>query len=211
MTCTGNRKKVGILGGTFDPIHIGHLMLAENARQICGLDKVLIMPSGCSYFKDPAKVTDTKHRVAMTELAIRSNDKFELSTIESDRSGNSYTYETLEELCKLNPDTRYYYIIGADTLFSIETWRKPEEIFNKCTIVCACRDSHTPDELKSKADDLKRRYDADITITDVPEVPVSSTMVRQLLSKGLNCRYYLDDKVIEYIKSNGLYGCSETK
>ena len=205
MNSTGKGQKIGILGGTFNPIHIGHLMLAENARQICGLDKVLIMPSGCSYFKDPDKVADTKHRVRMTELAIMENDKFELSTIESDRSGNSYTYETLEELCKLNPGTHYYYIIGADTLFSIETWKKPENIFDKCTIVCAGRYAYSEEELRQKSLDLKDRFNADVMIMDVPEVPVSSTMIRELMTKGLNCRYYLNDKVIEYIKENGLY------
>ncbi|MCR5673264.1 MAG: nicotinate-nucleotide adenylyltransferase [Lachnospiraceae bacterium] len=199
-------KKTGILGGTFNPIHTGHLMLAENAMEYCGLDEVLIMPSGCSYFKDQNVIASKEMRIKMTELAIEDNEKFKLSTIETDREGNSYTYETMEMLCRNNPDVHYYYIIGADTLFSIETWRKPEEIFKRCTIVCAKRCENEDDSMKRKAEELTARYDADIILMDIPAVPISSTMIRTLMSKGMSCRYYLDDKVIRYIKENGLYG-----
>ncbi len=205
MIKNSDPQKVGILGGTFNPIHTGHLMLAQNALEYCRLDKVLIMPSGCSYFKDPDTVVSAEHRVKMTQLAIEDNDSFELSTIEADRSGNSYTYETLEMLCELSPDTQYFYIIGADTLFSMETWKRPEDIFSRCTVVCARRDSVPDEDLKKKAEDLKARFDADVILMDIPEVPISSTMIRDLMKKGMSLKYYLDDKVIEYIKQNGLY------
>ena len=201
-------KKTGILGGTFNPIHIGHLMLAENAMEYCGLDEVLIMPSGCSYFKDQNEVASKEHRINMTELAIRGNDRFTLSTIETEREGNSYTYETLEQLCAENPDVHYHYIIGADTLFSMETWRKPEVIFARCTVICARREDGEDDDIRKKAEDLKNRFGADIILMDIPAVPVSSTMIRELMAKGMSCRYYLDDKVIRYIKENGLYSLS---
>ncbi len=205
MRKNSDPQKIGILGGTFNPIHTGHLMLAQNALEYCRLDKVLIMPSGCSYFKDPDTVVSAEHRVKMTQLAIEDNDSFELSSIEADRSGNSYTYETLEILCELSPDTQYFYIIGADTLFSMETWKRPEDIFSRCTIVCARRDSVPDEDLKKKAKDLKIRFDADVILMDIPEVPISSTMIRDLMKKGMSLKYYLDDKVIEYIKQNGLY------
>ena len=198
-------KKTGILGGTFNPIHIGHLMLAQNALEYCHLDKVLIMPSGCSYFKDPDQVASTAHRVKMTGLAICGNEGFELSTIESDRSGNSYTYETLEILCELEPDTEFYYIIGADTLFSMETWKRPADIFRRCTVICAKRDGMDESELILKAEELKDRFGARVILMDLPEIPVSSTQIRDLLAKGMSMKYYLDDKVIEYIDKNGLY------
>ena len=200
------QKKTGILGGTFNPIHTGHLMLAQNALEYCGLDEVLIMPSGDSYFKDPKTVASAKDRLNMARLAIEGNEKLVLSTIETDREGNSYTYETLEILCSQDPSCRYYYIIGADTLYSMETWKRPEDIFDKCTIVCAKRDKYTDDELAVQADHLKSTYGADIILMDIPEVPVSSTMIRQLMGKGLSCRYYIPDSVIGYIKDNGLYG-----
>ena len=205
MNKSSKTKKVGILGGTFNPIHTGHLMLAQNALEYCKLDKVLIMPSGCSYFKDPDTVVSTMHRVKMTQLAIEDNDSFELSTIESERSGNSYTYETLEILCEKSSDTHYFYIIGADTLFSMETWKRPKDIFSRCTIVCAKRDAISDEELKKKAEDLKIRFDADVILMDILEIPISSTMIRDLMKKGMSLKYYLDDKVIEYIKENGLY------
>ncbi|MBQ6128798.1 MAG: nicotinate (nicotinamide) nucleotide adenylyltransferase, partial [Lachnospiraceae bacterium] len=126
-----NKKKVGVFGGTFDPIHMGHLILAQNALEILGLDKVLIMPSGCSYLKDTEKVSKKEHRIEMTRLAIEDNDGFELSVMEAEREGNSYTYETFEILCSQNPDIDYYYIIGADVFMSMRTWQKPEEIFKR--------------------------------------------------------------------------------
>ena len=106
-------KKVGILGGTFNPIHIGHLILAEQAYDEYKLDEILFIPTGISHFKDPNVVLDKKKRISMTGGAIDDNPHFALSTIETDRPGNSYTYETLEELKRVNPDTEYYLIVGA--------------------------------------------------------------------------------------------------
>ena len=205
MNNGGYPKKIGILGGTFNPIHVGHLLLAQNALEYCGLDKVLVMPSGCSYYKNPREVAPADDRVSMTALAIEDNDRFELSRIEADREGNSYTFETLDILCRQNPDTRYYYIIGADTLFSMETWKQPDDIFNKCTVVCAKRGNLSDDELENKACYLREHFEADVILMDIDEVPISSTFIRHQLSQGKSCRYYLDDKVIKYIKDHELY------
>ena len=108
------KKKVGIMGGTFNPIHLGHLIIAEEAFEAYDLDEVLFVPSGISYMKDPSEVLDAKKRVHMTGLAIEDNPHFALSTIEIDRDGNSYSYETLETLRKQNPNTEYYFLVGAD-------------------------------------------------------------------------------------------------
>ncbi len=205
MNNASYQKKIGILGGTFNPIHVGHLLLAQNALEYCGLDKVLIMPSGCSYFKNPTEVASTADRVNMTALAIEDNDRFELSRIEADREGNSYTFETLDILCEQNPDTRYYYIIGADTLFSMETWKKPDAIFNKCTVVCARRNNLSENELEDKVKYLREHFKADVILMDIDEIPISSTFIRKQISQGKSCRYYLDDKVIKYIKEHELY------
>lgn len=205
MKKTSPHKKIGILGGTFNPIHTGHLILAQNALEHCGLDKVLIMPSGCSYLKDPESIAKTEHRVEMTRLAIQGNDRFELSLIEAERKGNSYTADTLEILCADNPDVDYHYIIGEDTLFGMENWKDPGKIFSSCTIVCAQREGQSDDILWDKVDELKKRFGADIMVMDVPEVAVSSSMIRKLLAEGKSCRYYLDDAVIEYIRKKRLY------
>ena len=116
-----NVKKVGIMGGTFNPIHNGHLTLAQCAQKQIGLDKVLFMPSGISYMKK--NVLDPQKRADMVHLAIKDNPDFELSLIEVQKSGNTYTCETLEILTSNNPDTQYYFIMGADSLFQIEQWR----------------------------------------------------------------------------------------
>ena len=206
MDNTDRPRKIGILGGTFNPIHIGHLLLAQNAMEYCDLDEVLIMPSGVSYLKDPDEIAATRHRVNMVKHAIEGNDGFVLSTIESERKGNSYTYETLGELVKEHPDVSYHYIIGADTLFSIENWKNPDRIFDKCTIVCARRDGHSDRSLNEQRAYLEEKFNAHIIIMDVPETEISSSFIRNMLAMNKSCRYYLDDKVREYIKVNGLYG-----
>ena len=110
--------KTGIMGGTFDPIHNGHILIARSAYEKVGLDKVLFMPSGNSYMKK--NVLDVSKRVEMVRLAIADFPYFELSSIEAQRQGNTYTYDTLEQLTKQNPKDEYYFIMGADSLFSIE-------------------------------------------------------------------------------------------
>ena len=122
-------KKVGIMGGTFDPIHNGHLVIAQAALDTMNLDEVLFIPSGTPYLKDLTTVLSKKERVSMTGLAIEDNPGFALSTIEIDREGNSYSYETLEELKKQNPDVEYYFILGADSLLYLEKWKLANFIY----------------------------------------------------------------------------------
>ena len=209
MTLMNNKsylKKIGILGGTFNPVHNGHLTLAENAKRYCGLDKVLFIPSGVSYLKDASLIADKQHRLKMCELAIRGHKDFELSTVETDRSGDSHTYKTLDILCKKDPDAHFYLITGADTFLFMGNWVKPEEIFSGCTVVCAMRDAHSAAELEAAAKCYEEQYGADIVITDSKEVDISSSAIREMLAAGMDCSDYLDKDVIEYIKENGLYG-----
>lgn len=142
----GNR--VGIMGGTFNPIHYGHLRLALTAQEQILLDKVLFMPSGTSYMK--SNVLETQKRVDMVALAIEEYPQFELSLIEAQKTGNTYTFETLQDLKKSDPDTQYFFIIGADSLFQLEQWRCPELIFDLTTLVCAVRDDYTIDSIRQK-------------------------------------------------------------
>ena len=144
-----NGKQVGIMGGTFDPIHNGHLTLAQKAYEQFSLDKILFMPSGNSYMKK--NVLDAQRRAHMVEIAIKDNPAFELSLIEVQRSGNTYTSDTLEILKTNNPDTHYFFIIGADSLFQIESWKYPKRIFDLATLICAVRDDYNMDAIKEKA------------------------------------------------------------
>ena len=151
-------KKVGIIGGTFNPIHLGHMILAESARTEFNLDEILFIPTGISYFKDPSTVLDKKTRLTLVGEAIGDNPYFAMSTIETDRPGNSYTYVTLEELKQENPETEYYLIIGADSLFQIEEWQHPEIIMKDAVILAAKRKGHPTEDLLNKIEAIKEKY-----------------------------------------------------
>lgn len=198
-------KKVGILGGTFNPIHTGHLILAEHAYSEFDLDEILFIPTGVSYFKDPKIVADKKVRLDMTSEAIRTNPHFAMSTIETDRPGNSYTYETLEILKKENPSVTYFLIAGADTLFQIEQWKKPDSIMRNAGILVSVREGQSLEELKEQAEMLIKKYDADIRILECPYIDISSTAIRKRISEGKSVKYMVTDSTLEYIEKNGLY------
>ena len=140
------KKRIGIMGGTFDPIHIGHLILGETAYHQFHLDRILFMPAGNPPHKKVRenRATD-RQRVDMVRLAIASNPHFSLSLEEMHREGYTYTYRTLERLKDQNPDTEYYFILGADSLYTFDEWREPERILRACTILVGTR-NHTSDE-----------------------------------------------------------------
>lgn len=198
-------KKVGIMGGTFNPIHIGHLILAETARYQYGLDEILFIPSGKSYMKQDIKVLDGKCRADMTLLAIEDNPHFLLSTIEIDREGNTYTYETLELLRKQNPFTEYYFILGEDSLLAIEKWQLPQKIFELCTILAAVRNGSNKDVIEAEAKRLSEKYNGKVLLLDCGNMDISSTGVRDNIRNGQSVRYIVPDKVIHYIEEKGLY------
>lgn len=193
------------MGGTFNPIHNGHLILAEQAREYCDLDEVLFMPSGNSYLKERDQIPDGKIRLSMTALAIEDNPYFSLSDMEVCREGPTYTCETLKELKKQHPEVTYYFIVGADNLFSIETWWKPEEIFAACTLIAAARGDKEESSLLKKAEELRENYNAGILLLPERKFDVSSTEIREKVKRGESVRYLLPDKVISYIETNRLY------
>lgn len=195
-------RKIGIMGGTFNPIHIGHLTLAQCAQEQMGLSKVLFMPSGNSYMKK--NVLDAKKRVDMVKLAIQGNPNFELSLIEVQKSGNTYTCETLETLTSINPDNHYYFIIGADSLFQIEKWRYPERIFELATLACAVRDDYDFDAIKEKGNSLAKSG-ADIIYLNMPKLEISSSDIRKKVRDNEPISEYVPSKVADYIKEERLY------
>lgn len=200
--------KTGIMGGTFDPPHFGHLLIAEAARDAFGLDNVILMPSGRSYFKDhqTRKVSDKYDRLEMTRIAAATNPAFTVSDMEVLREGRTYTAETLGILTRDHPETDYFFIVGADTVVSMRTWYHPEEIFSRCTILAAVReDSVKPEALTKEIDALERDFGAGIRLLDVPNVGFSSTDIKNRLEEGRSVRYMLPEEVVEYIRSKGLY------
>ena len=136
-------KKIGIMGGTFNPVHYGHLLLAESAREVFELDKVLFMPSGDSYMKDASSILHGETRMQMLKLAIDGNPYFEISRIELDRTGPTYTCDTLAQLQQQNSEDTYYFIMGADSLLMLESWKDPEYVLRNCTIAAAVRGTGT--------------------------------------------------------------------
>lgn len=195
-------KKTGIMGGTFNPIHNGHLFLASKSFEMLELDKVLFIPSGNSYMK--TNVLTAQKRVDMVRLAIEPYQQFELSLIEVEREGNSYTCDTLEYLTIENPDTCYYLIMGADSLFQIERWRHPEKIFSFSKIVCTVRDSYDIDKIMQKGKQLNI-LGADIIYLNIPKIDISSTDIRAKVKKQLSIKEYVPGSVADYIQQEHLY------
>lgn len=201
-----HHKRIGIMGGTFDPIHVGHLILGEKAYEQLNLDKVWFMPSGNPPHKKnrTGRATD-EQRIAMVQKAISGNPHFELSLIEMHEEGYSYTYRTLEALKKENPDVEYYFIIGADSLYNFSLWKEPGRICQACTLVVATRNHTSIQELNQEMTDLSRQYGGHFLRLDTMNIDVSSQLLRQWLQEGKSLRYYVPDEVIEYIHQNRIY------
>ncbi len=200
------KKRVGLFGGTFDPIHYGHLMLAENAYDSLKLDEVLFVVSGKSYLK--SNVSKAKDRLSMTSLAISDNPHFALSTVETDRGEDvdSYSYETILTLKSHNPDTDYYFMVGADSFTYMDQWKKPDVIFENTTVTVAFREGSSIEELKNKAKEYKEKYE-NVNIEFLPfmNIGISSTDIRNRVREGRTIRYLTPEAVSLYIDKNGLF------
>lgn len=199
------RKKVGILGGTFDPIHTGHLILAETAYESFSLDYVLIMPNGNPPHK-PGQVNATmEQRTHMAELAVADNEHLRVSDFEKTPQDYHYTYETLEFLAAKHPDTDYYFILGADSLVNFHTWKEPKRICDSCSILAATRDRMEAMELQSQMDQLIKDFHARIYRLETPNIDISSNMIRERIQKQQTIRYYVPAAVEDYIREQKLY------
>lgn len=186
-------KKVGILGGTFDPPHLGHLMIAEEAREKLELEEVWFIPS----FTPPHKAdlgTTADDRMKMVNCAISNNPFFKLNTIEIDRTGKSYTIDTIKRLKEMHPDHNFYFIIGADMVEYLPKWYQIEELVNLVQFVGVKRAGST----------LDTNYP--VIIVDIPSVDISSTDLRQRVKLNQQITYLTTERVQAYIKENHLYG-----
>ena len=193
------------MGGTFNPIHIGHLILAETARTQYELDEILFIPSGKSYMKQQMDIPAGEVRATMTSLAIEDNPYFALSLIEIEREGNTYTFETLEELHQLYSNAELFFLVGADCLFTIERWYQPQRIFDNCTLLAANRNDVPQKELLEKKQFLENRFHAKVVLLDVPQIDISSTKVRDNVKQGKSIRYMVTNQVHDYILQNNYY------
>lgn len=197
--------KLGVFGGTFDPIHMGHLVVAEEARQQLGLDEVLFVPAGKPWFKAEMPVTDAKHRLAMVELAIASNSAFQPSDIEMSRTGPSYTVDTLESLYKeRGGSTRMYVILGVDALVELGRWHEPRRILELAKVVGVTRPSNRSVDLERLGASLGSKGDR-LELLEGPLIEVSGTDVRRRIQEGRSIKYLVPEAVEAYIKKHGLY------
>ncbi|WP_455717443.1 nicotinate-nucleotide adenylyltransferase [Anaerosporobacter sp.] len=199
------KKKIGIMGGTFNPIHLGHLILGQTALEQFQLDKVIFMPTKNPPHKRYDHILDDDIRAKMVELAIEDNPNFELSTFEMEREGITYTADTLSRLTKLHPDEEYYFIVGADSLFYIDKWKDPATIFKLSKLIAAIRDHKSIEEMAQKSAALNEIFHGSIELLNSPNIDISSSDIRERIKNGMDIRYYVTPKVASYIQKNKLY------
>ena len=199
-------KSIAIMGGTFDPIHNGHLVTAEAVRHRFNVDRVVFMPAGQPAHKADQKVTHNEHRYLMTVLATMRNENFEVSRIEIDRPGLTYTIDTIEELKKMcRTDVRLYFITGADAIHQIMTWKEPERLLTLCDFVAVTRPGYDRTKLFADIGEIREKYESRIHYMEVPALAISSSDIRQRARKGEPIKYLLPQEVEDYIYKFGLY------
>lgn len=197
-------KKIGILGGTFNPIHFGHLILGQSAKEEFGLDKVLVMPTKNPVYKTISGGVSEQNRIDMIKLAIRDFPYFEFSDMELRRNGATYTVDTLRELKKQNYEDQYYFIMGADSLYQIETWKEPDKILSMVNVLVATRND-SRSALDAQIEYLEEKYDGKIFHLSSPSIEISSNEIRKKNISGQSIHFFLPEAVIDYIERNGLY------
>lgn len=198
--------RIGIMGGTFDPIHYGHLVAAEAAREKFCLDKVIFMPAGRPPHKQSKIITDTEQRYFMTSLAVASNPGFEVSRLEVDKHELTYTYNTVMDLYKIYGDaTRMYFITGADMVLELLTWYRIEDLLRICGFIAVTRPGFDKSELEQKIEEITSKYNGEIVFIEVPLLAISSTDIRERRREGKTIKYLVPEAVEKYILDNGLY------
>ncbi|MDP2727988.1 MAG: nicotinate-nucleotide adenylyltransferase [Dehalococcoidia bacterium] len=198
-------KKVGLFGGTFDPIHLGHLIAAENVRVHLGLEEVLFIPARQSPLKQDSLSAPVEDRLAMVEMAVASNPHFVVSLVEIERGSPSYTIETVQYLMQeAGPDTSLYFLVGLDQVASLSSWKDPGPLTEICHLVFMSRPGWSAPDY-----DVLERYIPSAgeraTLVQVPAIGISSTEIRRRVSRGLSIKYLVPEAVEEYILSRGLY------
>jgi nicotinate-nucleotide adenylyltransferase len=199
--------KIGLFGGTFDPIHSGHLILAEQAREAFHLNKVLFIPSAAPPHKSPKEITSASSRLKMIETAIQGNPFFEVSTVELERATPSYSIDTVKELGRKYPNDSLFFIIGTDSLFEMHTWYKVNELIQLCEFIYVYRPGFSVQDKRSN--ELQLEPEAFKVLTrhcvKMASIDISSTDIRLRVAQGRSIRYLVPESVREFIEQKGLY------
>lgn len=199
-------KNFAILGGTFDPIHLGHIKTAKSILALTSVEKILFIPLGNPPHKDENNVSSAYHRLNMLNLAVEGEKDFLISTMEIERNGKTYTIDTIKELKKLLGNTiKFFFIIGTDELLLINTWKNYEELLKICSFIAVKRPGYKDKLLEGAVACLTENYDANIRIVEIPPVDVSSSEIRKNIKNGISIKGLIDEKVLNYIKENNLY------
>lgn len=198
--------KIGIMGGTFDPIHNGHLMLGEYAYKEFQLDQIWFMPNGNPPHKSNDTIeSQTKNRVEMVKRAIAGIDYFVLQPYEVDNKAVHYSYKTLEYFKNVYPEHEFYFIIGADSLFTLEKWVHPEILLKNCIMLAAYRDEKGTEDMLAQIQFLNKKYHGDIRLLNTPNVDISSSEIRARIKEGKSIYDCVPSSVFDYIKQKQLY------
>jgi nicotinate-nucleotide adenylyltransferase len=197
-----DRPRLGIIGGSFNPPHVGHLAIASDVQAMLGLERVLFVPAAAPVHKDVDFDVPAAARVEMTRLAVAGDERFAVSTIEIER-GLRYTLDTVVEIRQEFPDNRLVFIMGSDSLMQFESWHQPSAILALCRIAVAARPG---DDLRAVEEEARRWGRGMVVVLPTAALDISSTMVRDRLRIGLPIRYLVPDAVEEYVRGNRLYG-----
>ncbi|MCC8162915.1 MAG: nicotinate-nucleotide adenylyltransferase [Lachnospiraceae bacterium] len=198
-------RRIGLFGGTFDPVHNAHLALARQAYRQYALDTVWLVPTGQPPHKRGQTHTDIRHRMEMIRLAIRDIPGMELCSLEEDAEAYHYTYRTVQILRERCPHDQFYFIMGADSLFNFENWREPGAICSECILLAAIRDAHNMEDIQTQMERLHALYQADIRLLNTPNMNIAAEDIRARIRKGADISGMLPASVEQYLRKNRLY------
>jgi nicotinate-nucleotide adenylyltransferase len=190
-------RRIGIMGGTFDPVHHGHLVAASEVQARFDLDEVIFVPTGEPWQKGAREVSPAEDRYLMTVIATASNPRFSVSRVDIDREGPTYTVDTLQDLSAARPDSEIFFITGADALAQILSWRDAEKLFGLAHFIGVTRPGYTLDD--------HHLPDGSVSLVEVPAMAISSTACRDRVALGEPVWYLVPDGVVQYIQKRNLY------
>lgn len=200
-------KKIGIIGGTFNPIHLAHLYIAYEAKCQLNLDKVIFMPAGSPPHKKNEDILEAPLRYKMVLEAIKKYEDFEISNYEIEKKDFSYTYETLEYL--QTKDNELYFITGADCLINIEKWKNPDRIFKISNLVVFNRPGYDKEQLKLQKNEIEKKYNTSIKFLDIMDLEISSSMIRDRIKEEKRIDFFISKEVLDFIEKNNIYNYCE--
>ena len=198
-------EKIGILGGTFDPFHLGHLSVLEAAVEEAECDRIMLLPAKMSPFKLEQKIADEKHRIAMVSCVATEYENVEVSTLEIDGPEVSYTYETMKKIQEKRPEDDLHFIMGSDSLLTLESWYMGEELLRDFSFILAPRPGYDSTKTKEKKNAVKKKYGTEIRVLHNKLRDISSTEIKETIKAGKEIGHLVPTKVAEYIHEHGLY------